>query len=80
MPNWVPLEANPEVLDSYAAKLGALDIPSVFRFADVFGLEDDLLAFIPQPVLGVLLLFPITAETEKIREQGEIVETTIHLN
>lgn len=42
--------------------LGADDSVS---FYDVFGLEDDLLAFVPQPVYAVLLLFPIT---EKVCE------------
>ena len=35
------------------------------------GLDADLLAFVPQPVLAVLLLFPITDEYEKYRGEEE---------
>ena len=35
---WVPLESNPDVLNEYAAKLGA-DL-SQYQFCDVFGLDE----------------------------------------
>ena len=35
---WVPLESNPDVLNEYAAKLGA-DM-SQYQFCDVFGLDE----------------------------------------
>jgi ubiquitin carboxyl-terminal hydrolase L3 len=68
--HWIPLESNPEVLTDYAAKLGVTTVPDTLSFCDIFGLDDDLLAMVPSPVLAVLLLFPITAETEKLRKEG----------
>ena len=63
---FIPLESNPDVLNKYAVKLGATNIPSAYQFCDVFGLDDDLLAFVP-PQIAAILLFPITKDTENLR-------------
>jgi hypothetical protein len=38
---------------------------------EVYGLEDDLLAFLPQPILAYLLLFPLGDEDASYRSQGD---------
>ena len=44
---------------------------------DVFGLDDELLAFVPAPVLAVILLYPLTDESEARRlEELELEPAT----
>lgn len=66
--SWLPLESNPEVLSTYARALGA---PALTSFADVYGLDDELLGMVPTPVLALLLLFPITKSYEDKRVEQE---------
>ena len=72
---WVPLEANPGVLDAFARKIGVRD--SDVAFHDVFGLDPELLAFVPTPVLAVILLYPLTeaSEAERLAELARQPET-----
>jgi len=65
---WVPLESNPEVMTKFIHKLG---VPKKWSILDVYGLESDLLAIVPRPVLAVILLYPIPSKTEKTEEEKE---------
>ena len=51
---WPPLESNPEVFSKYMHKLGLSD---EWAIGEVFGFDEDLLAFLPQPVIGVIVAF-----------------------
>lgn len=42
----------------------------LWSFVDVYGLDPDLLAMVPQPVLALIMLFPITPATEAAKQQG----------
>lgn len=80
---WIPLESNPETLTAQAHKLG---MSKDAAFADVFGLEPDLLSMLPGPCLALLLLFPITdntrksdeAEKARIEKEGQVVSPNVY--
>lgn len=75
---WVPLESNPEVMTKYSRDLGA----TKGSWVDVFSLDEDSLNVIPEPVLAVILLFPISdqydlyarEQDESIKEKGQKVD------
>lgn len=81
---WFPLESNPTVMNAYVEKMG-LDT-STFSFCDVFSTEDWALSMVPQPVVGVVMLFPIKpeseefarAEKENIDKNGQIVSSNVY--
>ena len=65
-----PLESNPEVMNKYASNLG-LDT-SIYSFQDVLATEDWALEMVPKPVVGVVMLYPISPNQEAHRkEEGE---------
>eukprot|EP01136_Pigoraptor_vietnamica_P012224 Opistho-1_new@51921 len=76
---WLPLESNPEVINKFVSGLG---LPADYSYVDVYGLDDDLLAMVPEPVLAVLLLFPITPKYEEHRhaEQAAIDAKGQHMS
>ncbi|EAN94987.1 putative ubiquitin carboxyl-terminal hydrolase [Trypanosoma cruzi] len=59
---WLPIESNPDVLNTYLRNLGVPN-PKV-EFCDVYGLDPDLLVFLPRPVRAMILLYPITPEID----------------
>lgn len=69
---WLPLESNPDSFNRWSASLG-LDTssPHGYRFADIWGLDPDLLQFVKQPVKAVLMLFPVTPEYEAMRKEQD---------
>lgn len=67
----IPIESNPEIFSSLAHNIG---LSPILAFQDVYSITDpDLLAFLPRPVMGVTMLFPITEKYEEYRKhQDEI--------
>ncbi|VDK88376.1 unnamed protein product [Litomosoides sigmodontis] len=68
MPNsvqWLPLESNPEAITNFMHKIG---VEKGVECVDVYGFEDDVLAFIPQPCYAVMLCFPVVDKVDKIME------------
>jgi len=65
---WLPIESNPEVMNSFLAKLG---VPAEWEINDVYGLDEGLLAMLPRPVLALMLLFPITEKYYEFQKEQE---------
>ena len=59
---WPPLESNPEIFTSYMQEVG---MSKEWGFGEVFGFDEDLLAFLPQPVLGVI------ANVERLKKSDD---------
>lgn len=60
--HWPPLESNPEIFSDYMHTVG---LPAQWAFGEVFGFDEDLLAFLPQPVIAVV------ANVERLKKQEE---------
>jgi len=56
------------VLNAWSTKAGL--VPRV-QFEDVYGLDESLLGMVSQPVKAVVLLFPISTESEARRKQED---------
>jgi len=64
---WAALESNPEVLTNFCHLMG---VSSQWEVVDIWGLDPDLLAFVPQPVVALVLLFPTKdSQGQKTRER-----------
>jgi ubiquitin carboxyl-terminal hydrolase L3 len=82
-PRWLPLESNPEVMNKFVKNMG---LSGDYEFTDIFGMDPELLAMVPQPVAGVLLLFPIAdnysefnaQQCEEAREKGQVVSNNVY--
>lgn len=69
--HFVPLESNPELFTELIHNLG---VAEALAFHDVLSLEDvELLAYIPRPVLALILVFPTTNEYEKQKAEEEMI-------
>eukprot|EP00927_Polykrikos_kofoidii_P039744 TRINITY_DN3406_c0_g1_i1.p1 TRINITY_DN3406_c0_g1~~TRINITY_DN3406_c0_g1_i1.p1 ORF type:complete len:249 (-),score=48.36 TRINITY_DN3406_c0_g1_i1:372-1118(-) len=70
--HWVPLESNPEMLNDFGGKVG---MNAGWQFCDVFGVDEELLAMVPQPCIAVTLLFGFSENLSKAKaEQAERIE------
>lgn len=74
----IPLESNPEIFNALSSKLG---LSPVLQFHDVYSITDaDMLAFLPQPIYAVIMLFPITEGYENHRHQQDAGKPAVYQN
>lgn len=66
---WIPLESNPDVLNTYASNIG-LDLAG-HAFCDVYGLDEEMLSMVPEPVLALIMCFPLTPGTEAAAQKED---------
>eukprot|EP00357_Protocruzia_adherens_P037233 CAMPEP_0114995562 /NCGR_PEP_ID=MMETSP0216-20121206/13802_1 /TAXON_ID=223996 /ORGANISM="Protocruzia adherens, Strain Boccale" /LENGTH=228 /DNA_ID=CAMNT_0002359625 /DNA_START=41 /DNA_END=727 /DNA_ORIENTATION=- len=67
--NWAPLESDPEIFTKYFQRVG---MSEQFAFQEVFGLDPDLIAMVPQPVQGLVLVFERLQEKKpEVENKGE---------
>lgn len=64
---WPPLESNPEVFSEYMHRIG---LSPAFCIGEVFGFDEDLLAFLPQPIYGVIVAYQRLVND---RDKGESI-------
>ncbi|KAJ2712150.1 ubiquitinyl hydrolase 1 [Coemansia spiralis] len=69
---WVPLESSPEAMNKMVYRLG---VDQAAGFSDVWGLDDELLAMVAQPVRALVFLFPLCAKTRATRMEEAAAET-----
>ncbi|XP_062147348.1 ubiquitin carboxyl-terminal hydrolase 3 [Alnus glutinosa] len=62
---WLPLEANPDVMNQFLWGLGLQEGEA--ECFDVYGLDLELLEMVPKPVLAVVFLYPLTSQSEEER-------------
>lgn len=63
-----------------------MGVPGDWAMCDVFGLEPETLAWVPKPVLAVILLFPCSENYNKyseiqcksIEEKGQVVASDVY--
>lgn len=78
---WIPLEANEDILNIYLSKTGVG--AGQLAFHEIFGF--DALEFVPRPVKAVLVCFPIcdaqeqhaAEEAQRIAAQGQICSPSV---
>jgi len=64
--DWPPLESNPDIFTDYMRKIG---LSAEFIIGEVFGFDEELLAFLPQPIHAIIVAVDRRSRAED-RQKG----------
>jgi ubiquitin carboxyl-terminal hydrolase L3 len=73
---WPPIESNPEIFTNYMRKLG---MPAQWGFSEVLGFDEELLSFIPRPVLGVVCNMEFLKKQEDLQRGHPDTECAFYM-
>jgi len=65
---WPPLESNPEIFTNYMHGAG---MSKDWAIGEVFGFDEELLAFLPQPIIGVIVNLERLKKGEDVAKGSE---------
>lgn len=65
---WPPLESNPEIFTKYMHDVG---MSKDWAIGEVFGFDEELLAFLPQPIIGVIVNMERLKKEEDVAKGSE---------
>ncbi|XP_054718245.1 ubiquitin carboxyl-terminal hydrolase isozyme L3-like [Uloborus diversus] len=68
---WLPLEANPEVMNKFLIQLG---VPKKYGISDIFSFDAEMLQFVPKPSYALILLFPAKSEFYKVSANKQFLD------
>ena len=66
--HWPPLESNPQVFTDYLHQIG---MSYKYEIGEVFGFDEELLAFLPQPILGIIVAFERTVPRDRTNRTSD---------
>ena len=66
--NWPPLESNPEIFTDYLYKIG---MSRDYSIGEVFGFDEELLAFLPQPIHAIIVNVERLKKEEKEQKEKD---------
>ena len=70
----IPFESDPTVFNQFAQSLG---LGPGFKFIDIYSIDDEnLIAFLERPIIGIVLLFPI--QKNKLSNESVTIPTDSH--
>jgi ubiquitin carboxyl-terminal hydrolase L3 len=74
--DWPPLESSPEVLTEYMHNVG---LPAAYQIGELYGFDEDLLAFVPQPVHATVVCMErkhLDRDTDRSRGDASLASKT----
>ena len=75
--NWPPLESDPSIFQDYMRAIG---LPEPYGFAELFGMDEELLAMVPQPVDAVIAGVAVQNKAEDRAKGDNSVKSEFYMS